>query len=111
MQVRVVTESALYNSKERSRQLTTHQPYLFMTLPISASYLLSRAKAEVDTRLILQHETFKKLLEGRLLNVPIPEPGGRVLDIGTGSGIWAAELAVMHPTIEVIGIDNFPQPM
>ena len=60
--------------------------------------------------LILQHEAFKKLLDNRLLNAPIVDPVGRVLDIGTGCGIWAAEFATEHPTAEVLGIDVFPQP-
>jgi SAM-dependent methyltransferase len=60
--------------------------------------------------LILQHESFIKILEGRLLNAPVVEPIVRVLDIGTGCGIWAAEFATEHPTTEVIGIDVFPQP-
>jgi SAM-dependent methyltransferase len=60
--------------------------------------------------LILQHEAFKKTLDGRLLNAPVAKPLGRVLDIGTGCGIWAAQFAEAHPSTEVIGVDNFPQP-
>ncbi|EFX03433.1 sam dependent methyltransferase [Grosmannia clavigera kw1407] len=60
--------------------------------------------------LILQHESFRALLDGRLLqNVPA-EPVGRVLDLGTGCGIWAADFAKEHPAATVIGIDVFPQP-
>ena len=44
------------------------------------------------------------------MNAPVVEPVGRVLDIGTGCGIWAAEYAMKHPTAEIIGIDVFPQP-
>jgi len=51
------------------------------------------------------------ILEGRLLNAPVAEPISRVLDIGTGCGIWAAEFAAEHPAAEVIGIDIFPQPL
>lgn len=32
-----------------------------------------------------------------------------MLDIGTGSGIWAAQLATENPTVHVVGIDNYPQ--
>ncbi|KAH8693787.1 sam dependent methyltransferase [Talaromyces proteolyticus] len=60
--------------------------------------------------LILQHEAFRKTLDGRLLNAPVTEPVGRVLDIGTGSGLWAAEFATEHPTAEILGIDIFQQP-
>lgn len=60
--------------------------------------------------LILQHDGFKALLDGRLLAAPVADSVGRVLDIGTGCGIWAAEFAADHPEATVIGIDVFPQP-
>lgn len=34
----------------------------------------------------------------------------RVLDLGTGCGIWAAEFGEENPRATVIGIDVFPQP-
>ncbi|KAB8070757.1 S-adenosyl-L-methionine-dependent methyltransferase [Aspergillus leporis] len=48
------------------------------------------------------------LLEGRLYLAPIPENIQRVLDIGTGTGIWAIEFADMHPSATVIGTDLSP---
>ena len=76
----------------------------------SHEYSLSAAKEEVDIRLIIQHEVFVKTIDGHLLNAPVAKPIGRVLDIGTGSGLWAAELATENPTAEIVGIDNYPQP-
>jgi methylase of polypeptide subunit release factors len=32
----------------------------------------------------------------------------RVLDLGTGSGIWAIEYADAHPEADVIGVDLSP---
>jgi SAM-dependent methyltransferase len=77
---------------------------------MTSPYSFPRAKEGVDIRLIHQHETFRQILDGRLLNALVAEPVGRVLDIGTGSGVWAAEFAARHPTAEVVGIDNYPQP-
>ncbi|KAK8044233.1 hypothetical protein PG993_004257 [Apiospora rasikravindrae] len=89
-------------------------------------YFLPNDAAEQD-RLDLQHQGFKILLEDRLYLAPIKEPR-RVLDIGTGTGIWAidfgssppspfsgdypiglltnrGETAQAHPQAEVIGTD------
>jgi SAM-dependent methyltransferase len=78
---------------------------------MTSAYSLAQAKKGVDVRLILQHEAFTQLLDGRLLNAPVAEPVSQVLDIGTGSGVWAAEFATEHPTAVVVGIDNYPQPL
>ncbi|KAH8812599.1 sam dependent methyltransferase [Xylogone sp. PMI_703] len=76
----------------------------------ASEYSISAAKKAVNYTLVLQHEVFIKSLDGRLFSAPIAKPLGRVLDIGTGSGIWAAEVAAEHPAAEVIGIDSYPQP-
>jgi ubiquinone/menaquinone biosynthesis C-methylase UbiE len=43
-------------------------------------------------------------LGGALYLAPVGEPAN-VLDIGTGTGIWAIEFAAEHPTSNVIGSD------
>lgn len=70
-------------------------------------YPLPHANDGDEFRLNLQHEIFRQTLDGRLLNAPVAEPVGRVLDIGAGSGVWAAEFATEHPTAEVVGMDHF----
>lgn len=48
---------------------------------------------EVD-RLDLYHYVFVELLDGDLYTVPLENIGvRRVLDVGTGTGLWAAEMA------------------
>lgn len=55
-------------------------------------------------RLDLQHHIFTLLLGGKLYLAPIGEPAD-VLDIGTGTGIWAKLFAQRHPNSRVVGTD------
>ena len=41
---------------------------------------------------------------GELYKAPIENPQ-RVLDLGTGTGIWSIDYATDHPEAEVIGLD------
>lgn len=52
----------------------------------------------------LQHHMWRLLLRGRLSIAPIGEPAS-VLDIGTGTGIWAIQFAKQHPGADVVGTD------
>ncbi|KAH8681757.1 hypothetical protein BX600DRAFT_429674 [Xylariales sp. PMI_506] len=55
-------------------------------------------------RLDLQHEMFRTLLDGALGLAPVENPA-HVLDIGTGTGIWALDYATQHANTQVIGVD------
>jgi 2-polyprenyl-3-methyl-5-hydroxy-6-metoxy-1,4-benzoquinol methylase len=55
-------------------------------------------------RMDLHHEMFLKLLDGRLHLAPIKNPH-RILDVGTGTGIWAIDMADKYSQAEVIGND------
>ncbi|KAK8015429.1 hypothetical protein PG990_008725 [Apiospora arundinis] len=66
-------------------------------------YLLPNDAAEQE-RLDLQHKAFTILLGDKLHLAPIGEPR-HVLDIGTGTGIWALEFAREYPQAHVIGAD------
>ncbi|KIN05427.1 hypothetical protein OIDMADRAFT_25984 [Oidiodendron maius Zn] len=48
-------------------------------------------------RLDMLHHIFKLVLGGALYKAPIEEPLQRVLDFGTGTGIWAIDLAEYAP--------------
>jgi SAM-dependent methyltransferase len=57
------------------------------------------------------HHMFSILLGGRLHLAPLDHPQ-RILDIGTGTGIWALDIAGEFPSAEVIGTDLSPiQPL
>ncbi|KAG7406973.1 Secondary metabolism regulator LAE1 [Fusarium oxysporum f. sp. rapae] len=74
----------------------------------------------------ITHHVLTLLLDGKLTLVPLNDdiqvsgPSGhqnaygnidklkRVLDVGTGTGIWAIDFADEHPNVEVIGTDLSP---
>jgi trans-aconitate methyltransferase len=60
-----------------------------------------------QNRLDLQHHLYGLCLDGKHFLAPIATPHG-VLDIGTGTGIWAIEVADMYPSARVIGTDLSP---
>jgi 2-polyprenyl-3-methyl-5-hydroxy-6-metoxy-1,4-benzoquinol methylase len=60
-------------------------------------------------RLDLHHELMRLVWDGNLHEAPLKEPL-RILDIGTGTGIWAIDMADKFPNAEVIGTDITPDP-
>ncbi|KAB8288222.1 hypothetical protein EYC80_010223 [Monilinia laxa] len=58
-------------------------------------------------RMDLLHHVFNLVLEGKLYLAPIENPQ-RVLDVGTGTGIWAIDFADQYPSSHVVGCDLSP---
>lgn len=69
-------------------------------------YPLPNDERELD-RLDLQHHVFTLLIRGELNLAPLENPK-KVLDIGTGTGLWAIEFADRNPNTSVIGTDLSP---
>ncbi|KAJ9640970.1 hypothetical protein H2201_002206 [Coniosporium apollinis] len=69
----------------------------------AGQYLLPNDESEQD-RLDLQHHIFTLVLGGELMVTKLDEPH-RVLDAGTGTGIWAIEVADRYPSATVHGVD------
>ncbi|KAK1772797.1 secondary metabolism regulator LAE1 [Phialemonium atrogriseum] len=64
-----------------------------------------------NQRLDLQHHLFLRTFDGALGLAPPAVRGakpGRVLDLGTGTGIWAVDYGEENPEAEVIGVDLSP---
>ncbi|CAI7633980.1 unnamed protein product [Penicillium palitans] len=59
-------------------------------------------------RLDLSHHIYLMILKGELFQAPIKNPK-RVLDLGTGTGLWAIEYAEVPPNCR-FEIDDFEQP-
>jgi ubiquinone/menaquinone biosynthesis C-methylase UbiE len=73
----------------------------------SGAYILPNDEQEQD-RLDLLHHIFLLILGGKLHDAPLPRPPQRVLDIGTGTGIWAIDFADENHGAEVVGTDLSP---
>jgi len=72
----------------------------------AGKYYLPNDESEQE-RLDLQNYLFSLTFDGKLALAPIKNPQ-KVLDIGTGTGIWAIEYAVQNPSAVVIGSDLSP---
>lgn len=71
-------------------------------------YLYPNDELEQD-RLDLQHIMFYHLLKGQLQLLSLPR---NVLNLSTGTGIWAIDFADQHQESVVLGIDLSPiQPL
>jgi methylase of polypeptide subunit release factors len=53
----------------------------------------------------MHHEILLLLLGRQLYKAPIGDSPQRILDVGTGTGIWAIDVAEQHSSAEVIGMD------
>jgi len=72
----------------------------------AGKYYLPNDEIEQE-RLDLQNYLFSLTFDGKLALAPLKNPQ-QVLDIGTGTGIWAIEYAVQNPSAVVIGSDLSP---
>ncbi|EAS27293.3 TAM domain methyltransferase [Coccidioides immitis RS] len=68
------------------------------------SYFMPEDESEQE-RLDMQHEIFLKTMNRKLFHSPVPRQVHSVLDLGTGTGLWAIDFADEYPTAKVLGTD------
>lgn len=73
---------------------------------MAGSYPLPNDEAELE-RIDIKHHVMRMLCQGHLHLAPLDQPN-LILDIGTGTGIWALEMAEQYPDTKVIGTDLSP---
>ncbi|RMJ22390.1 Methyltransferase [Aspergillus sp. HF37] len=59
-------------------------------------------------RMDLHHHIYRLLVDGALFRAPIDLRTARILDLGTGTGIWPMEIADDYPGATIIGTDLSP---
>ncbi|TDZ74950.1 Secondary metabolism regulator LAE1 [Colletotrichum trifolii] len=75
------------------------------TYHASGLHLMPNDESE-RARLEIQHQLFKLCLEGRLTATKLPRDRPlNVLDIGSGTGNWAVEMAQQLPQARIMGVD------
>jgi len=74
---------------------------------VGLPYALPRDMEEIN-RLDFQHYMLRYALRG-LYAAPLTNPGS-ILDVGTGTGRWAMDMAQVFPKAQVVGLDVNPPP-
>jgi SAM-dependent methyltransferase len=70
-------------------------------------YVLPNDEPEKD-RLDMQYWAIHEALEKQLIFAPIGNNPQNIIDIGTGTGIWAIDVADLYPSAAVLGTDLSP---
>jgi len=63
---------------------------------------------KMNEQLDIGHHMLTLMQDGKLFLAPIGPNPQKVLDVGTGTGIWAIDFADQYPSAEVIGVDISP---
>jgi ubiquinone/menaquinone biosynthesis C-methylase UbiE len=107
------TKAQAFDPWEKEITVKTPQPVQDTRHYLEASPYQLPKDAEEDDRLNFQHHALFHAIGNHYI-APISSPLPMILDVGTGTGIWASEMARLFPTAMVIGLDlaasSFKQP-
>ncbi|KAK4541438.1 hypothetical protein LTR36_008039 [Oleoguttula mirabilis] len=70
----------------------------------AGKYYTPNDEQEMD-REDMKHHWAKLILSGKLHLAPIGASPGKILDLGTGTGIWCVEMGDLYPSATIIGTD------
>ncbi|KAK0642233.1 S-adenosyl-L-methionine-dependent methyltransferase [Cercophora newfieldiana] len=74
----------------------------------NAQYWAANDAAQLDS-MDIAHHSFTLALDGKLFSAPLKDDELKnVLDVGTGTGLWAIDFADTHPQASVVGTDVSP---
>lgn len=90
--------SSIYNFRQENGR--TYHAYS------DGKYVIPNDEREQD-RMDMAYQAFQLLFEGKQFFAPVKNPQ-RIVDMGTGTGIWAIDTGDKHPAAHVIGIDLSP---
>ena len=71
------------------------------------TYIMPNDESELD-RLDLTHNMLKISMGMKLFDATFSKAPKNILDIGTGTGMWAIEMADEYPEAEIVGTDLSP---
>ena len=73
----------------------------------AGKYIVPNDELEQE-RMNLHYHALRLSMGDKLYHAPISQSPGGILDVGTGTGIWAIDAADAHPSAHVIGFDLSP---
>ncbi|KAI0476548.1 S-adenosyl-L-methionine-dependent methyltransferase [Xylariaceae sp. FL0804] len=85
----------------------THHGRTYHSVQGTAEHWAPNDEAHLESMDIVHH-TLHLLFGEKPYLAPVPENAEKILDVGTGTGIWAIDYADAHPNSEVIGTDISP---
>ncbi|KAJ7685451.1 S-adenosyl-L-methionine-dependent methyltransferase [Mycena polygramma] len=93
------------NSPKTNVVSIKHTPRAYQAYP-GSKYALPTDGVERQ-RLLLQHHTLKSLFENRILLAPVSlDRSDKMLEIGTGPGLWVMDFATtLDPSVPIVAVD------